>query len=353
MQAGNPIRTAHENGAEAIQGRKTRPTGIQGGAVSAMAPVLEAMQLVAEDMEQAELELHRQLNSTIELIDEINHYLARAGGKRLRPLITALSARAVGVEGPLARLMCVGELLHLGSLLHDDVVDEGIERRGQPAAQRVYGNPAAVLCGDVCLARSISLAAEEVGLTAVQELSQAVVGMAEGEVLQLKHIGNIELGLDTYMGIIRRKSARLIAWCAAAGAWSCGAEDQAKALARYGTEVGIAFQITDDVLDYVGDKRLTGKRRGQDLSEGKLTLPLVLALENNPELGARLSRGVPSPERIPALIDEVCTSGALDRALEMAQNHIDDGIEALQVLPDSPWRQALIDLAHSLIRRVS
>ena len=353
MQAGTPIRAPLETGAETLQGRKTRPSGLHASTSSAMAPVLQAMQLVSDELEQAEIELHQQLNSPVEMVSEINHYLASAGGKRLRPLITALGARAVGFEGPLARMMCVGELLHLGSLLHDDVVDEGIERRGQPAAQRVFGNPAAVLCGDVCLARSISLAAEEVGLKAVQELSLAVVGMAEGEILQLKHIGNLELGLDTYMDIIRRKSARLIAWCAAAGAWSCGADQEAEALSRYGTEVGIAFQITDDVLDYVGDKRLTGKRRGQDLSEGKLTLPLVLALESRPDLGARLARGVPSPERIPALIDEVCTCGAPERALDMARDHIDRGIEALQTLPDSPWRQALIDLAYALIRRVS
>ena len=322
MQAGStsPLSALANN--NPLQGRKTEPTGLRGGQAMP-SPVLRCIELVASEMQQSEEELHQLLSPTLPIIEEIQAYLASAGGKRLRPLITALGARAVNAQGSIARLMCVGELLHLGSLLHDDVVDDGVERRGKPAAQRVYGNPASVLAGDVCLAKSISLASKEAGLTAVQHLAEAVVGMAEGEVLQLQHIGNLDLDLATYTDIIQRKSARLIAWCAAAGAWREGKEDLAQALMQYGIEVGIAFQITDDVLDYIGDKRLTGKRRGKDLAEGKLTLPLVIALNASPSLRERLQRGLPSPERIPALIEEVCASEAPQQALEMARERVE------------------------------
>ena len=353
MQTGSPSAAPESKLSSRVYGKKTRPTGLHSGAKNPISPVIRSMQLVSEEMQQAEVELQGMLGSTVEIIDEVNRYLAQAGGKRLRPLITALGARAVGVEGSLSRLMCVGELLHLGTLLHDDVVDEGVERRGMAAAQRVYGNPAAVLSGDVCLAKAISLAADEVGLLAVQKLASAVVGMAEGEVLQLVNVGNLTLGLETYMDIIERKSARLIAWCAAAGAWCQEEKDLADALEAFGTEVGIAFQITDDVLDYIGDKRLTGKRRGQDLAEGKLTLPLVLALENSEELRTRLSRGAPSPERIPALIEEICRTGAPEKALEMARNHVELGLDALSILPESPWKEVLSEIAHYLVDRVS
>ena len=353
MQASNPIPVALTASTEAIQGRKTVPSGLKSGAVSDVVAVTSAIELIAKEMALAETELHNQLKSTVNVVSEINDYLCSAGGKRLRPLITGLGARAAGLEGSIERLMCVGELLHLGSLLHDDVVDEGAERRGRPAAQRVYGNPAAVLSGDVCLARSIRLAAEEAGPIAVQRLSDAVVGMAEGEVLQMSHIGDLQLGLDGYMDIIERKSARLIAWCAAAGAWKNKDNEKAEILVRYGTKIGIAFQITDDVLDYTGNKRLTGKRRGQDLWEGKLTLPLVLAMDRRPELRTRLERGIPSPERIPALIEEVCNTGGPADALEMARGHVQESTNALKELDESPWRNALEGIAHYLVDRIS
>jgi octaprenyl-diphosphate synthase len=251
--------------------------------------------------------------------------------------------------------MCVGELMHLGSLLHDDVVDDGQERRGRPTAQRVYGNPGVILTGDFCLARSIWLAADEGGFRAVGELGRTATLMAEGEVLQLQNAGNLDLDLPTYLDILDRKSAALIAWCAAAGAWSLGQDTVADGLYRFGRAIGVAFQITDDVLDYVGDMRVTGKRRGQDLSEGKVTLPLVLAMERVPELRRRLKNGPPSPERIPALVEEVRQSGAADDALEDARQRVQAGITALDDagLPDTPWKEALVGLAHHLVERVS
>ncbi|MCB9779676.1 MAG: polyprenyl synthetase family protein [Alphaproteobacteria bacterium] len=349
----------------ATAGLRTAPAGLHGRAhpgtvsepaVSASEPltgdVRSVFALAADDLVAAEAQLAGMLDSVVPAVNEIGRHLVDAGGKRLRPLLTALGARAVGVEGDISRLMCVGELLHVGSLLHDDVVDDGHERRGRPAAQRIYGNPAAVLTGDFCLARSVVLAAEEGGARAVTELGHTVTAMSEGELVQLLNAGNLDLDLATYMDVVDKKSAALISWCAAAGAWKVGDDVAAAALQRYGHEVGIAFQITDDVLDYVGEMRLTGKRRGQDLAERKLTLPLVIAFQRVPELRGKLAKGAPSPERIPAIIADVRSSGACDEALAVARRRVTDGIAALDVLPPSPWRDGLVTLAGYLVERV-
>ncbi len=339
-----------------MQAVRHRPTGLHAGApLSRISPLARSFELVGPEMAEVEHELHRLLASNVPAVPAIGGYLVDAGGKRLRPLLTGLAARAAGHDGPITRLMCVGELMHLGSLLHDDVVDDGQERRGRPTAQRVYGNPGVILTGDFCLARSIWLAADEGGFRAVGELGRTATLMAEGEVLQLQNAGNLDLDLPTYLDILDRKSAALIAWCAAAGAWSLGQDTVADGLYRFGRAIGVAFQITDDVLDYVGDMRVTGKRRGQDLSEGKVTLPLVLAMERVPELRRRLKNGPPSPERIPALVEEVRQSGAADDALEDARQRVQAGITALDDagLPDTPWKEALVGLAHHLVERVS
>ncbi|NOY25830.1 MAG: polyprenyl synthetase family protein [Oligoflexia bacterium] len=332
---------------------RTAPTGLHAGAPLTYLPDLGSVfALVSTDFAMVEVELRALLDSTVPAVPEIGRYLADAGGKRLRPLLTALGARAVGHPGPLARLMCVGELLHLGSLLHDDVVDDGTERRGQPAAQKIYGNPAVILTGDFCLAQAVRLAADEAGFQAVSELGRTVTAMAEGEVLQLLNAGNLDLDLHTYLAVVDKKSAALIAWCAAAGAWASGDESAAQALRAYGHNVGVAFQITDDVLDYIGEKRLTGKRRGQDLAERKMTLPLVLAMQQAPELRERLRKGPPSPERIPALIADVRATGACDQALDYARQRVGLGVDALDALPQGPYRDGLLVLAHHLVDRV-
>ena len=329
------------------------PAGLHAGAPLSVLPDLGSVfDLVSRELAETERALAGLLESTVPAVPEIGRYLADAGGKRLRPLITALGARAVGHRGELSRLMCVGELLHLGSLLHDDVVDDAAERRGRPAAQKIYGNPAVILTGDFCLARAVLLSAEEAGFQAVTELGRTVTAMAEGEVLQLLNAGNLDLDLDTYLEVVDKKSAALIAWCAAAGAWAVDAADSGAALQRFGREIGVAFQVTDDVLDYVGEKRLTGKRRGQDLSERKLTLPLVLAMHRLPELRARLRKGPPSPERIPAIIAEVRASGACDDALAFARERVHRGMAALDHVPDGPYRDGLLTLAHHLVERV-
>ncbi len=337
-----------------IQAQRPEPTGLHDGAPRTMIEDITAVfELVSEELCLAEEELQAQLQITIPAVAEIGQYLAMAGGKRFRPLLTALGAGAVGFDGSIGHLAAIGELLHLGSLLHDDVVDEGHERRGKQAAQRVYGNPAVILTGDYCVARGLLLSSEHGGHEAVTRLAWTVTAMSEGEVTQLLNRGNLDLDVETYMDIVYKKSATLIAWCVAAGAWAMNDDKAAEALYTYGLSVGTAFQITDDVLDYTGDKVSTGKRRGRDLAERKMTLPLLIAMERIDGLRDRLRAGDPSPERIPALLEAVHRVGATDAALERARVLVDEGLQALEALPPSEYRTALERLAHHLVERIA
>ena len=328
--------------------RRTRPAGVHGGApLTRIETAADAFGLVAPALAACEARLAREVGSEVAVVAAISSYLAESGGKRLRPLLTALGAGAVGFEGPIEGLMCVGEMIHLGSLLHDDVVDEGDTRRGKPAAQRVYGNAAVILTGDYNLARAVLLAATEGGQAAVTRLAQAVTAMAEGEVLQLQRAGNLDTSLDEYLEMIDKKSAALIAWCAMAGALAKGDADGAGMLDRYGRAVGVAFQITDDVLDYGGP---TGKPPGQDLRERKLTLPLLYAMAHIPSLRGRLA----DPDAdIPALVTEIRASGSLEEALSEARRRVAEALALLDGLPASPYRDGLAVLGTYLVERAS
>lgn len=336
-----------------LPAHRAEPAGLHAGAPrTRINPLAGCVALVEHQMLAAEGHLTDMLSSSVPAVEEIAHYLADAGGKRLRPLLTALGARAAGNERDVSRLMCAGEILHLGSLLHDDVVDDGHQRRGRAAAHRVYGNPAVILTGDVCLARAVLVAGEEAGPVATLEMARVVTAMSEGEVLQLLHAGTMDLPLATYLDIIDRKSAALISWCAAAGAWAIDAPEAASALQEFGRAVGVAFQITDDVLDYTSSVEVMGKRAGKDLAERKLTLPLLLACEADPTLRARLAAGPPSPEALPGLVQAVVATGAPERALEHARTRVADGVRALDALPATPHHTALVQLADYLVDRV-
>lgn len=330
---------------------RTAPAGIRAGAPLTLVPTpLDALGLVKDDLREAERELRGLVKSDVQAVSTVARYLTLAGGKRLRPALTALGARCVADNGPVARLMCCGELIHLGSLLHDDVVDDSELRRGKLAAHVVHGNAASVLTGDFCLARAVLLAAEEGGHLAVTELARAVTEMAEGEVLQLQHAGDLDTPLETYRDVIDRKSAALIAWCVAAPALRCGDLVAAEALKAYGRGVGLAFQITDDVLDY---RSGTGKQPGADLRERKVTLPLLLAFEEDPSLRPLLAAGAPSDELVQDLVARITASGALAKALDVARDYVDDAIVALHRLPHSKGRDALESLGRYLVERTA
>lgn len=329
--------------------RRIAPAGVLGGApLTRIDGPAHALSLVAEELGEAERALRELVVSDVAAVPTVGGYLIEAGGKRLRPALTGLGARAVGYEGDLPRLMSVGELIHLGSLLHDDVVDGADARRGRTAAHKVFGNAVTILTGDFCLARAVLLASEVGGHLAVTELARAVTAMAEGEVLQLQRSGDLSASREEYLELIEKKSAMLIAWCASAGAWAIGERAQAEALATYGRTVGVAFQITDDVLDY---RSGTGKEPGADLRERKITLPLLFALERDPSLRVDLVRAEPTSAEIPDLIQRVRATGALDRALSWAHAEVDRAVQALRVLPDTPYRQALEVLGRYLVAR--
>ena len=311
--------------------------------------VEETAALVAADLRRVEDLLAELMASPVGPIPRVGHHLLGAGGKRLRPLLTLLSARAAFLAGdaPVA-LACVGELIHTATLLHDDVVDEGDVRRGRPAARVVYGNGIAVLVGDYCLARALETVSRAGGDVAVRSLARCVTEMAEGEVSQLIHAGDARLAADDYYAIIDRKTATLVGWCCTVGGLLEPAIEAA--LATYGREVGRAFQIADDVLDCAADPRATGKTRGQDLREGKVTLPLLLACHERPALGDRLaqllSRRPPfASEEVEAILDEVRAAGGLLLASAAARTHARAAQSALAVLPPSPYRDALARLA--------
>lgn len=318
-----------------------------------VSPMAQCIALVGDELQQAEQHLRTMLASSVPAVGAIGHYLADSGGKRLRPLLTGLAARAAGHTGDISRLMCAGELLHLGSLLHDDVVDDATERRGQPAAHLAHGNAGVILTGDVCLARSVQVAAEEGGHEAVLALTRVVAEMSEGEVIQLLNRNNLALPRPVYDDIIERKSAALISWCAAAGAWAAGNAAAVDGLSRFGRAVGIAFQITDDVLDYAGDTALTGKQVGRDLIERKVTLPLLLAFERDPGLARAVAHSSDTPAEVQALVQRVVATGAPGLALELAREHVREGIAALHAATGpSACRDALEALAHHLVDRV-
>lgn len=326
--------------------RRTRPAGVAAGSpLSRIHGPVEALALVSDLLASAEQELRTLIQSDVRAVPAVAGYLVEAGGKRLRPALTALGAKAVGYEGPLVRLMCVGELIHLGSLLHDDVVDGAETRRGQPAAHRVYGNAVTVLTGDFCLARAVLLASEEGGHGAVTALAGAVTEMAEGEVLQLQRIGDLDSDVSGYLDVIDRKSAALIGWCVAAGAWAAGDAQAALALDAFGRGVGRAFQITDDVLDY---SDATGKTLGADLLEGKVTLPLLYAMERMPGLREELVAGDRDVSDIAA---RIVASGAPRAALADAHRFVDEATRALDVLPAGIGRDALVVLGRYLVER--
>ncbi len=309
----------------------------------------EALGLVSDELLAAEQALHALVGAEVPVLTEAARYLALSGGKRLRPALTALGARAVGWDGPgLPRLMASGELIHLGSLLHDDVVDDAETRRGRPAARVVFGNAVAVLAGDLCVGRALATTAEVAGHEATVALARTVAEMSEGEVLQLQRAGCLDADEAGYLDVVDRKSASLIAWCVSAPALAVGDTAAAAALGAYGRAVGRAFQITDDVLDY---RPSTGKAPGADLRERKVTLPLLRAFDRIPGLRARLEEAPPTQGELPSLVAEIAGSGALEAALAQARRGVAEAVVALDVLPPSDGRRALEVLAAFLVER--
>lgn len=319
-------------------------------------PVRGALGLVTDEMRAVEAALAARMDSPIGRIPEVGAHLLEAGGKRLRPLLAVLAARAA--KAPLELAVAVGvaaELIHTATLYHDDVVDDGRVRRGRPAARMVYGNGIVVLVGDFCLARALETVARTGSLVAVQSLAATVTEMAEGEVAQLERAGNPDATVDDYFRVIDRKTASLIAWCARVG----GAVEPAldAALERYGRAVGRAFQIADDVLDCAVDQATAGKSVGHDIQEGKLTLPVLYACESDTALRALVREKVGeraiSPADAQAILEATRAAGGVERARRTAHELSAQAIAELGALAPSPYRDALVELATLSVDRTS
>jgi geranylgeranyl pyrophosphate synthase len=325
--------------------------------VSFLAPILS-------DMTAVEALLHSEIQSDVRSAYEISGHTLAAGGKRLRPAAVLLAARAVQSAFPTNTIYASAaavELIHMASLIHDDVVDNADQRRGIPTANIAFGNQISVLVGDYLLAKSIYLAAREGNIDVIRIFSKVTVGLSEGEVLQITSRGEPETTEERYYDIIRRKTAGFIAGCCEVGATlACGSAAVINALTAYGMNIGIAFQIADDVLDFVADSKITGKPRCSDLREGKMTLPLIAAyreLSETDPLRKQVSGWVGSPSPLDEdAISSACSLindlGGFDYANKAARRFIAEANDTLVTsLPASPYRDSLLALGDYALSR--
>ncbi|HVB83556.1 MAG TPA: polyprenyl synthetase family protein [Rhodanobacteraceae bacterium] len=314
--------------------------------------------LAAADMTRVDALIRTRLASDVALIHQIAEYIIGAGGKRLRPMLHVLAARAAGYHGDESvTLAAVIEFIHTATLLHDDVVDDSALRRGRKTANAVWGNAASVLVGDFLYSRAFQLMVELDRMRVMRILADTTNAIAEGEVLQLLHIGNPDTDEAAYLRVIERKTAVLFAAATELGGVLAGLPAaQEQALRRYGMELGFAFQIADDLLDFVADSTTLGKNVGDDLAEGKPTLPVIYALQSAaPAQAAALRRAISSGglESLDAIVAALRDSGAIERTRELARRHAAAAHAALAALPASPWREALATLADYAVERTS
>jgi octaprenyl-diphosphate synthase len=312
--------------------------------------------LAAADMQRVDALIRHRLSSDVVLINQIADHIIASGGKRLRPMLHTLAAGAAGYRGEQhIKLAAVIEFIHTSTLLHDDVVDESDLRRGRKTANALWGNAASVLVGDFLYSRSFQLMVELDDMRIMRILANTTNTIAEGEVLQLLNIGNADVSEASYLAVIERKTAVLFAAATELGGILGGLPDaQVAALREYGMQLGYAFQIADDLLDYVSDSDTLGKNIGDDLAEGKPTLPLIYAIEKaEPEQAKSLRHaiehsGLDSLDRIIAAIRD---SGALERTHERALSHAQAARDALATLQPSAYRDALATLADYSVQR--
>ena len=312
--------------------------------------------LVAADMQAVNALIRARLASDVVLVNQVAEHIVGGGGKRLRPLLHLVAARAAGYSGrDQITLAAVIEFIHTATLLHDDVVDESDLRRGRKTANAVWGNAASVLVGDFLYSRSFQMMVELDRMRVMRILADTTNRIAEGEVLQLLNIGNPDTDEAAYLNVIERKTAVLFAAATRLGGVLGGLPPaQEEALARFGLNLGYAFQIADDVLDYVSDAGTLGKNIGDDLAEGKATLPLIYAIERAaPEQAASLRRAIETGglDSLDNIVAAIRDSGAIERALDKAQRYADAANAALSTLPHCPARDALTVLAEYALKR--
>ena len=312
--------------------------------------------LIADDMREVDRVIARCLTTSVPLIGQISQYIIAAGGKRLRPALLLMVARSLGCED--ARrfdLATVVELIHTATLLHDDVVDESTLRRGRPTANENFGNPASVLVGDFLHTRSFQMMVAAGNMRILQVLSDATNIIAEGEVQQLINTHDASLSEAGYLHVIRSKTAKLFEASTQIAAILAGASpEQEAASVTYGQALGTAFQIIDDVLDYDGDAAEMGKNLGDDLREGKCTLPLIIAMQRGTAEQATVIREAieqGSTDKLPEILAIVRSTGALDATRQAAHNEAMRAMQALDSLPANTHTDAMRQLASQLLLR--
>jgi octaprenyl-diphosphate synthase len=312
--------------------------------------------LIAEDMRQVDAVIARRLESGVPLVGQVSRYIISSGGKRLRPALLLLVCGALGYRGEQRfNLAAVVEFIHTATLLHDDVVDESTLRRGRATANENFGNPASVLVGDFLYSRAFQMMLDAHDMRIMEILADATNVIAEGEVMQLMNMHDPELDEPAYVQVIRSKTAKLFEASARLGAVLAKAPPALEqACADYGQALGTAFQVIDDVLDYAGEASEMGKNLGDDLREGKVTLPLIAAMRRGSEPQRALIRraietgGLEELDHIVAIVRE---TGALEVALEAAAAEAQRAMSAAEQLPLNDHAQALVQLASSLLQR--
>ena len=315
---------------------------------------------VNDDYKKVEEFLIGSCASDFELVPRVVRHLVEAGGKRIRPIVHCLAARLSGYEGEGHVLLAsVSEMIHSATLFHDDVIDEGKVRRARPTANAVWGNQIPVLVGDFVFARAFTIMMDHGYYRIARELATTVEDLVQGELLQLTHSGNPLLSRDVYTEIIRCKTASLFSWCGRSAAMIAELSPaRVESLASFGHHFGIAFQITDDVLDYAGNSSATGKGSLSDLREGKVTLPLIVAMEKDPCLAADVEvlltgdAARDGEKMVDSLADRVRGSGALDDSIGIARGHVDEALRAMEGFAPSSFHDALADLCRFILSRI-
>lgn len=312
--------------------------------------------LTDDDMQAVDEVIQKRLASDVVLVNQLSHYIVNSGGKRLRPLLSIIASRAYGYEGQHHfSLAAIIEFIHTATLLHDDVVDESDLRRGRETANALFGNAASVLVGDFLYSRAFEMMVEVKSMKVMQILAETTNIIAEGEVMQLMNCHDADTTEQRYLDVIHAKTAKLFEAATRLGAViTQRPEEEEQALANYGMHLGTAFQLIDDVLDYSSSSDEMGKNVGDDLAEGKPTLPLIYAMNNGTEEQAAIVRKAIEEgglDYIDQVMEAISATGAITYAEQIAKKEAELAIEQLLYLPESPYKEALIGLAKFSVDR--
>ena len=318
----------------------------------------EILAMVKDDLAAIEIALEQNLNPYLDLISKVARHILFSGGKRLRPLLMVLSARLCGYKGDYDKtLSTVFEYMHAASLLHDDLIDDASMRRGKPVAHSIWGNSAAILVGDFLLARSLSISAKTGDMKVIRTIAKITENMSQGEIHQLMRKGELDISEEEYMEVIRRKTAVLFQGaCRISAIITAAPNEKEKALSNYGYNLGLAFQMADDLLDYTSDTKALGKEVGADLKEGKLTLPVIYSLKaadmkDRTRMENIIKNEDFSVNDFETLVELLKKYKGISYTQKMAAEHIAKAKKALSIFEPSKTKEILIKVADYALNR--